>query len=37
MLTEPMAVTLKVTEALHEMGVPYLLGGSLASSIHDRC
>ncbi|RMF30531.1 MAG: hypothetical protein D6759_11775 [Chloroflexi bacterium] len=34
MLTEPLAVTLKVIEALDQLGIPYLIGGSLASAIY---
>jgi hypothetical protein len=34
MLPEPVAVTLQVIEALDGLGVPYLIGGSLASAIH---
>jgi hypothetical protein len=34
MLSEPIAVTLLVIEALEELGVPYLIGGSLASTLH---
>jgi hypothetical protein len=34
MLSEPVAVTLLVIEALDALGVPYLIGGSLASAIH---
>jgi len=34
MLTEQMAVTLIVTEALEALGVLYLLGGSFASAVH---
>jgi hypothetical protein len=33
-LLEPAAVTLLVTEALEALGVPYLIGGSLASTVH---
>jgi hypothetical protein len=33
-LPEPVAVTLVVTEALDGLGVPYLIGGSLASSVY---
>jgi hypothetical protein len=31
---EPLEVTLKVTEAFEKLGVPYLIGGSLASTLH---
>ncbi len=31
---EPIAVTLSVIDALDELGVPYLIGGSLASAVH---
>ena len=34
MLPEPMAVTLLVIQALDALGVPYLIGGSLASAVH---
>ena len=34
MLDEPMAVTLLVVEALEQLGVPYVIGGSLASAVH---
>jgi len=34
MLPEPIAVTLQVADALERVGVPYLIGGSLASTIH---
>jgi hypothetical protein len=34
MLSEPVAVTLSVIEALDTLGVPYLIGGSLASAVH---
>ncbi len=34
MLSEPVAVTLLVIEALEELGAPYLIGGSLASAVH---
>ena len=34
MLSEPIAVTLRVTEVLEALGVPYLIGGSFASSLH---
>ena len=34
MLAEPIAVTLRVIEALVDLGVPYLIGGSLASAVH---
>ncbi len=34
MLSEPIAVTLLVVEALDTLGVPYLIGGSLASAVH---
>jgi hypothetical protein len=33
-LAEPIAVTLEVTSSLEELGVRYLVGGSLASSLH---
>ena len=31
---EPIAVTLLVIDALDALGVPYLIGGSLASAVH---
>jgi len=34
MLSEPVAVTFLVIEALEALDVPYLIGGSLASAIH---
>ena len=34
MLPEPTAVTLKVIDTLEAIGIPYLIGGSFASSIH---
>jgi len=34
MLPEPIAVTLQVSDALESLGVPYFIGGSLASAIH---
>lgn len=34
MLSEPMRVTLLVIEALEALGVPFLLGGSLASALY---
>ena len=34
MTTEPIAVTLRVIEALEMLGVPYFIGGSLASTLH---
>jgi arginine deiminase len=34
MLPEPIAVTLQVTGGLEQLGVPYFIGGSLASAIH---
>ena len=34
MLTEPLAVTLAVTDVLESLGVPYAIGGSLASAVH---
>jgi hypothetical protein len=34
MLPEPVAVTLLVVEALEELDVPYLIGGSLASAFY---
>ncbi|MGA2505035.1 MAG: hypothetical protein ABSG01_13170 [Anaerolineales bacterium] len=34
MLPEPIAVTIKVTDALEKLGVPYFIGGSLASTLY---
>jgi len=34
MSTEPVAVTLRVIEVLEQLGVRYLIGGSLASTFH---
>ena len=34
MLPEPVAVTLRVIEALESLRVPYLIGGSWASAVH---
>jgi hypothetical protein len=34
MLTEQIAVTLLVTDALDALGMPYAIGGSLASALH---
>jgi hypothetical protein len=34
MLPEPIAVTVKVTTILEKLGVPYFIGGSLASTIY---
>lgn len=34
MQNEPIEVTLKVTGVLEKLGVPYLIGGSLASTLH---
>ena len=34
MLTEQIAVTLVVTDTLDALGVPYVIGGSLASALH---
>lgn len=34
MLSEPIAVTMQVVQALEALGVPYLIGGSLASAVH---
>jgi hypothetical protein len=33
-LAEPIAITLEVTQALDKLGIAYLVGGSLASSVH---
>lgn len=34
MLNEPIEVTLKVTDVLEKLGIPYLIGGSLASTLY---
>ena len=34
MLTEPIAVTLLVVDALDDLDVPYFIGGSLATAVH---
>jgi hypothetical protein len=34
MVNEPIEVTLKVTDVLEELGIPYLIGGSLASTLY---
>lgn len=34
MQNEPLGVTLKVTDILEELGIPYLIGGSLASTLY---
>ena len=34
MIPEPLRVTLAVARALERMGIPYFVGGSLASSVH---
>ena len=34
MLPEPIAVTIKVTSVLEKLGIPYLIGGSLASTLY---
>jgi hypothetical protein len=34
MQNEPVEVTLKVTNILEKLGVPYLIGGSLASTLY---
>ena len=34
MLPEPIAVTLEVIDILEELNIPYVIGGSLASSRH---
>lgn len=34
MQNEPVEVTLKVTRILEELGIPYLIGGSLASTLY---
>ncbi len=34
MQNEPVEVTLKVTDVFERLGVPYLIGGSLASTLY---
>jgi hypothetical protein len=34
MLSEPIQVTLKVIAIFERLGIPYLIGGSLASAVH---
>ena len=34
MLTEPIQVTLLVADALESLGVPYFIGGSMATAVH---
>ncbi len=34
MLTEPIAVTMKVVDALETLGIPYFIGGSMATAVH---
>lgn len=34
MQNEPIEVTLRVTSVLEKLGIPYLIGGSLASALH---
>ena len=34
MISEPLQVTLLVTSFLEKMNIPYLIGGSLASTLH---
>jgi hypothetical protein len=34
LLTEPILVTLQVVEALEDLGIPYFIGGSLATAVH---
>ena len=34
MQNEPIEVTLRVTAVLENLGIPYLIGGSLASTLH---
>lgn len=34
MLSEPILVTLKITEVFDRLNIPYLIGGSLASAVH---
>ncbi len=33
-LTEPIQITKQITKVLDDLGIPYLVGGSLASSLH---
>ena len=35
MLPEPIAVTRQVIDALEQVGAAYMIGGALASTIHD--
>ncbi len=34
MQNEPVEVTLKVTDVFEKLSIPYLIGGSLASTLH---
>ncbi len=34
MLTEPIAVTMKVVDALESLDIPYFIGGSMATAVH---
>jgi D-alanine-D-alanine ligase-like ATP-grasp enzyme len=34
MQNEPIEVTLRVTAVLEKLGIPYVIGGSLASTLH---
>jgi hypothetical protein len=34
MLTEPIAVTMKVVDVLETLGIPYFIGGSMATAVH---
>lgn len=34
MQNEPIEVTLRVTAVLETLGIPYVIGGSLASTLH---
>lgn len=34
LLADPLRITLQFTGVLEELGIPYLIGGSLASSVH---
>jgi hypothetical protein len=36
MLSEPIAVTLQVTGILEELRIPYVIGGSMASTAYGR-
>lgn len=36
MVSEPVSITLQVAEILESLGVPYVIGGSMASTAHSR-